>query len=340
MSDEILKRDQNHITVLAGVTDDGSEDIKMLRVDPTTKRLLCSFDGTPGSGSVTSVSVVTANGISGSVANPTSTPAITIDPSGITTLDSLTSATALSWTGMADGTDGQIPTFNASGEPSFVSTGNSGQVLTSNGAGTAPTFQNASGAGWSLTGNSGTTAGTNFIGTTDDQDVVFKRNSLESFRVDFVDAGTNIIKFSSDAVQFADSTDSTFMQKTSGGSVSVINGSTQITVNSSTIQLSPTSYTEITDSKPVRFTGGSYYTELQKSASQDANLVLTLPINAGSNGQVLTTNGSGVLSFTTPSGGGGISTVSVTLTQSDMNNLHTTPITLLAAQGAGTVIVP
>lgn len=35
---------------------------------------------------------------------------------------------------------------------------------------------------WSLTGNSGTTAGTNFVGTTDAQDVVFKRNSSEKGR--------------------------------------------------------------------------------------------------------------------------------------------------------------
>lgn len=38
------------------------------------------------------------------------------------------------------------------------------------------------GAGWSLTGNSGTTAG-NFIGTTDDVDLVFKRNGLLSGRI-------------------------------------------------------------------------------------------------------------------------------------------------------------
>lgn len=37
--------------------------------------------------------------------------------------------------------------------------------------------------GWSLTGNSGTTAGTNFIGTTDAQDLVFKRDSAEVFRL-------------------------------------------------------------------------------------------------------------------------------------------------------------
>lgn len=37
-------------------------------------------------------------------------------------------------------------------------------------------------AGWGLTGNSGTTAGTNFVGTTDAQDVVIKRNSVEQGR--------------------------------------------------------------------------------------------------------------------------------------------------------------
>lgn len=36
----------------------------------------------PGSGSVTSVSVVTANGFSGSIANPTTTPALTLSYTG------------------------------------------------------------------------------------------------------------------------------------------------------------------------------------------------------------------------------------------------------------------
>lgn len=60
--------------------------------------------------------------------------------------------------------------------------GASGTVLTSNGAGVLPTWQTSS-SGWGLTGNSGTTAGTNFIGTTDGQDVVFKRNSSEVMRL-------------------------------------------------------------------------------------------------------------------------------------------------------------
>ena len=37
--------------------------------------------------------------------------------------------------------------------------------------------------GWSLTGNAATTAGTNFLGTTDDKDMVFKINSTEAMRI-------------------------------------------------------------------------------------------------------------------------------------------------------------
>lgn len=35
-------------------------------------------------------------------------------------------------------------------------------------------------AGWALTGNSGTTAGTNFLGTTDNQDLIFKRSGVQA----------------------------------------------------------------------------------------------------------------------------------------------------------------
>lgn len=42
MADEVLKRDQNHVTVGAGVGDDADKDIIMLRVDPVSKGLLVS----------------------------------------------------------------------------------------------------------------------------------------------------------------------------------------------------------------------------------------------------------------------------------------------------------
>jgi hypothetical protein len=110
MANEVLQRDQNHVTVLGGVTDDSNQYITMLRVDPTTKRLLISatglgtgdvvgpasavdghiavFDGTTGklikdggalpTGTVSTVSVVSANGFAGTVATATTTPAITL----------------------------------------------------------------------------------------------------------------------------------------------------------------------------------------------------------------------------------------------------------------------
>ena len=47
---------------------------------------------------------------------------------------------------MAGGTDGNLITYDASGDPAYVTTGTSGQVLTSGGVGVAPTFQTAASA--------------------------------------------------------------------------------------------------------------------------------------------------------------------------------------------------
>jgi hypothetical protein len=44
-------------------------------------------------------------------------------------------------------------------------------------------FLTATTTGWTVTGNSGTTAGTNFIGTTDDEDLVFKTDNVETMRL-------------------------------------------------------------------------------------------------------------------------------------------------------------
>src|SRR3989344_496610 len=71
----------------------------------------------------------------------------TVAHNATATLNSLTSATSLAWTGMTTGTDGQIPTFDATGNPAFVATGSVGQILTSNGAAPAPTFEDPTGGG-------------------------------------------------------------------------------------------------------------------------------------------------------------------------------------------------
>lgn len=56
----------------------------------------------------------------------------------------------ISYTLLADGTDGNLITWDAAGAPALVATGNAGEVLTSNGAGAAPTFQAAGGGGGKL----------------------------------------------------------------------------------------------------------------------------------------------------------------------------------------------
>jgi len=57
---------------------------------------------------------------------------------------------------------------------------------------------------------------------------------------------------------------------------------------------------------------GSNYVALRSNSLLFNSYTLTLPVSAGANGQVLTTDGSGVLYFTTPSGGVALTDLSVT----------------------------
>jgi hypothetical protein len=67
------------------------------------------------------------------------TPALGTPASGV-----LTNATGLPIAGIANGTDGELITWNASGVAAAVAVGSADEVLTSNGSGAAPTFQAAS----------------------------------------------------------------------------------------------------------------------------------------------------------------------------------------------------
>ena len=58
---------------------------------------------------------------------------------------------------MASGTDGNIISYDASGNPVAVATGSAGQILTSAGAGAPPTFADAAGGGLTSVAVSGTT---------------------------------------------------------------------------------------------------------------------------------------------------------------------------------------
>ena len=66
---------------------------------------------------------------------------------------------------MAGGTDGNLITYDASGDPAYVATGTATHLLTSNGAGAAPTFQAAPAGG--LTAASQWRLTTDFTGSAD-----------------------------------------------------------------------------------------------------------------------------------------------------------------------------
>ena len=66
---------------------------------------------------------------------------------------------------MAPGTDGELITYDASGDPAAVAVGTATHVLTSNGAGAAPTFQAAAGGGATIVHTFSNTTTTGYLGT-------------------------------------------------------------------------------------------------------------------------------------------------------------------------------
>ena len=106
------------------------------------------------------------------------------------------------------------------------------------------------------------------------------------------------IDHSANTVNWLDSTVSiTGLSTTATGTVLTLSDS----VNTTTVNLI------IDNQKEVRFrettANGTNYIGLKAPASVSADLIFTLPATDGTNGQVLTTNGSGVLSFATPASG-------------------------------------
>jgi hypothetical protein len=106
------------------------------------------------------------------------------------------------------------------------------------------------------------------------------------------------IDHSANTVNWLDSTVSiTGLSTTATGTVLTLSDS----VNTTTVNLI------IDNQKEIRFrettANGTNYVALKAPASVSADLTFTLPATDGTNGQVLSTNGSGVLSFISPSAG-------------------------------------
>lgn len=130
------------------------------------------------------------------------------------------------------------------------------------------------GSGWSLSGNGGTTAGTDFFGTTDNVALVVKTNNSERIRI----LGSGEVGIGATAP------------------------SQKLEVRDGHILLSSTgSAGELRLAEP----GGTDYTAFRATA-QAAPITYTLPPADGTDGNVLATDGSGVLTWVNPNQSGAV----------------------------------
>jgi hypothetical protein len=122
----------------AALTDETGSGAAVFGTSPT---LVTPALGTPASGVMTNVSGTAASLKAGSVTtNANLTGPVTSSGNATAIADK-----ALAIAKLADGTDGELITWNASGVIAAVAVGSATQVLTSNGSGAAPTFQAAAG---------------------------------------------------------------------------------------------------------------------------------------------------------------------------------------------------
>lgn len=126
------QRDQNYVTTLLAVSSvDGVTPVPVY-ANPITHRLLVDLPS--GSGSVTDVSVVSANGFAGTVATSTTTPAITLS----TTITGLLVGNGTSIAAAVSGTD--IKTVNGT---SLLGAGNVSVTAAPGGSDTQVQYNNA-----------------------------------------------------------------------------------------------------------------------------------------------------------------------------------------------------
>ena len=110
--------------------------------------LLINSDGlTPGDNTVTSAKIVDGTIVADDLATNAVTT-IKITDLNVTTGKLADDAVTLAK--MASGTDGNLISYDANGDPVAVATGNAGQVLTSAGAGAPPTFSDPAAGGASV----------------------------------------------------------------------------------------------------------------------------------------------------------------------------------------------
>jgi hypothetical protein len=126
--------------LLAAVTGETGTGAVVFGTSPT---LITPALGTPASGVMTSVTGTAAGLTAGNVTTNANLTGIVTSTGNATAI----AAKAIAIAKLADGTDGELITWDASGVIATVAVGTSGHVLTSGGSGVAPTFQASASSG-------------------------------------------------------------------------------------------------------------------------------------------------------------------------------------------------
>ena len=157
----------------------GIADSKLATISTSGK---VSNSATTATASNTAGTIVLRDG-SGNFAAGTITANLTGTASSATNATNAANATlAGTATNLAGGLGGSIPYQSAANTTAMLANGTAGQVLTSNGGTAAPSW--SAFTAWAITGNLGTNPSSNFIGTRDDNDIVFKVNNIERARIE------------------------------------------------------------------------------------------------------------------------------------------------------------
>lgn len=122
------------------------------------------------------LSLLTNNNVRLQINNAGEFRYFTLQGSGNTFMALNSTGVASRWTGST----GSIPYFSTTNIISNLAAGTNGQHLVLSGG--LPVWRDTTAipSAWLLTGNSGTTPGTNFVGTTDQQNLIFKVNNVQA----------------------------------------------------------------------------------------------------------------------------------------------------------------
>jgi hypothetical protein len=319
----------------------------------TTNGTNTSWIAVSGTGTVTSASVVSANGFAGSVATATTTPAITLS----TTVTGVLKGNGTAISAATAGTDYQAPitltTTGTSGAATFVgNTLNIPQYTGGGGSGTVTSVaQSFTGGLISVSGSPITSSGTlalTVAGTSGGipyfsgastwaTSALLAANALmvgggAGLAPATVTTGTGVVTAlgvnTGSAGAFV--VNGGALGTPSSGTVTNLTGTASININGTVGATTPAAGTFTT----VGYKGSSSGTITFQAPAVAGTATYTLPGADGTSGQVLSTSGTGTLSWATVSGGGG----TVASGCIYLNNLTiSSSYTIATAQGAHSV---